>query len=589
MTSWNRRRSSPSRLPASSVEVGARHLGLDGGVCASFAVVGYPREVGCGWLEPLLTYPGRLQVSLHVEPIAPLVAADLLRRQLARLESSSRLDAARGRLEDFEAEAAADDAHQLAHDLARGQGRLFRLGLYLTVHAPTLAALEVETARVRALAASLLLDAKPATFRTLQGWITTLPLGVDELRLTRAVDTAALAAAFPFTSPDLIAPLGEHPVLYGANADSSSLVLWDRFAQDNHNSATLGRSGSGKSYLAKLEALRNLFTGVEVAVIDPEDEYGRLAELVGGAHLRLGAPGVRLNPFDLPRGRDALTRRALFLHTLLAVLLGEHLDPAAKAVLDRALMAAYRQAGITTDPRTWKRRPPLLSDLAKALAEDDGAGRQLAARLAPYVTGTHKGLFDGHTTTRPDSHLIVFSLRDLPDELKPAGTLLTLDAVWRRVSDPRERRPRLVIVDEAWLLMRDQAGARFLFRMAKAARKHWAGLSVITQDAADLLGTDLGQAIVANAATQILLRQAPQAIDTVADAFRLSEGERQFLLSAERGKGLLTAGTARVAFDVIASPAEHRVATSSPAELAGLGDADDLNEFTDFNEEDESL
>lgn len=561
----------PTQVPGPSIEVAPRHLCLDGGVCASFAVVGYPREVGLGWLEPLLTYPGRLDVSVHVEPIPPPIAADRLRRQLARLESSHRADAEHGRLADFEGEAAAEDAYELASSLARGQGRLFRVGLYLTVHAPTLDALEVEAGRVRSLAASLLLDAKPATFRTLQGWITTLPVGVDLLGLGRTFDTGALAAAFPFTSPDLTAPIGDHPVLYGVNAGSSSLVVWDRYAQNNHNSVTLGCSGGGKSFQAKTEVLRNLYSGVEVAVIDPEAEYGRLCKAVGGAYLQLGSRGVRLNPFDLPasrRDRDALTSRALYLHTLIAVLLGHSLDPSAKAALDRAIMAAYRQAGITSDTRTWGRRPPLLKDLAALLAKDtDQRSRELAARLAPYVTGTHKSLFDGHTTTRPDSHLIVFSLRDLADELKAVGTLMTLDAIWRRVSDPRNRRPRLVVVDEAWLLMRDEAGAKFLFRMAKSARKHLAGLAVITQDAADLLGAELGQAVVANAATQILMRQAPQAIDAVAKAFRLSDGERQLLLAAERGTGLLAAGSQRVAFQVVASDAEARLCSSTPADL----------------------
>jgi type IV secretory pathway VirB4 component len=578
-----RRSLAPSQVAAPAIEVAPRHLRLDGSVCASFAVVGYPREVGQGWLQPLLTYPGRLDVSLHIEPIPPMVAADRLRRQLARLESSHQADAEHGRLQDFEAEAAAEDAYELASQLARGQGRLFRVGLYLTVHAPTLDALEIEVTRVRTLAASMLLDAKPATFRTLQGWTSTLPLGTDLLKIRRAFDTAALAAAFPFTSPDLTAKIGDRPVLYGVNADSSSLVVWDRFAQDNHNSVTLARSGAGKSFLAKLEALRNLYAGVEVAVIDPEDEYGRLAKAVGGAHLRLGAPKVRLNPFDLPPGargggradNDVLIRRAVFIHTLIAVMLGESLDGGTKAALDRAIMAAYRAVGITGDPRTWGRRPPLLRDLAQQLAKDrDPKARDLAGRLAPFVSGSHRTLFEGQTTTRPDSHLIVFSLRDLPEELKAVGTLMTLDLIWRRVSDPHNRKPRLIVVDEAWLLMRDAEGAKFLFRMAKAARKHWAGLSVISQDAADLLGSELGQAVVSNAATQILLRQAPQAIDAVADSFRLSDGERQLLLSADRGRGLLAAGTQRVAFQVICSEAETRIATSTPSELADLDEED---------------
>ena len=548
----------PSAFGPDRVEVRPRALRVADGWCASLAVVGYPREVGVGWLEPLCALPGRLDVAVHVEPIPANQAADRLRRQLARMESGRRADAAKGRLVDPDVEVAAEDARALAAGLARGEQRLFRVGLYLTVHARSEKALEAECARVKALCASMLLDAQPATWRMLQAWSATLPVALDTLGQRRAFDTDALAASFPFASAELSTFGG---VLYGAVTGGAGLVCWDRFAQDNHNSVILARSGAGKSYLAKLEALRSLYAGIEVAVVDPEDEYRRLAETVGGAYVHLGAPGVRVNPFDLQAGPDALTRRALFVHTLVAVLLGGKLDPASTAALDRGIVAAYESVGITSDPRSHARPAPLLADLAAALdADGDPAARTLSARLAPFTTGTHRGLFDGPTTTRPEGHLVVFSLRDLPGELKAAGTLLTLDAVWRRVSDPADRRRRLVTVDEAWLLMSDPAGAEFLFRMAKSARKHWAGLTVVTQDAADLLGSPLGQAVVANAATQILLRQAPQTIDTLSDAFALSAGERAYLLGAGRGQGLLAAGTERVAFTVLSSEIEDRLA-----------------------------
>ncbi|MEV4471236.1 ATP-binding protein [Nonomuraea sp. NPDC049504] len=548
--------------------------------CASFAITGYPREVGAGWLEPLLTYPGHLDVSLHIEPIPQQVAAMRLRRQLARLESTSRSNAAHGRLQDFTAEAAADDATHLADSLARGHGRLFKVGLYLTVTAPSEPELAAEVERVRALASSLLLDAQPATFRALQGWTTTLPLGVDSLNATRTFDTTALAAAFPFTSPDLPTDTGGSGVLYGLSATSTGVVVWDRFAQDNHNSVVLARSGAGKSFFTKLEVLRLLYQGVEVAVVDPEDEYARLAHAVGGTHLRLGAAGVRWNPFDLPAGHgprdDVLSRRSMFLQTLIATMLGgTQLTAQTRAMLDSAILATYAAAGITRDPTTWSRPAPLLADLVTALTRKDAggqAGAELAAQLAPYVTGSYRELFDGPTTTHPAGHLTVFCLRDLPEEMKAVGTLLALDAIWRRVANPRDRKKRLVVVDEAWLLMKEPEGARFLFRMAKAARKHWAGLAVVTQDAADLLGSELGQAIVANAASQILLRQAPQAINAIGDAFDLTDGERQFLLTAERGEALLVAGPAsRAALTIVASPAETALVTTDPKVLAELG------------------
>jgi type IV secretory pathway VirB4 component len=563
-----------------SVEVAARHLRTGDDWSATLAVTGYPAEVTAGWLEPLLSYPGRVDVTLHIEPIPVAVAAARLRRQRARLESGRRAGIGRGQLDDPDTEAAAGDARDLAYRLARGEGKLFRLGLYLTVHAGSQEDLAAEVAAVRALAASLLLVTVPATFRSLQGWATTLPAGTDQLLLRRTMDTAALAASFPFTSPDLprdpADPDALPGVLYGINTAGPGLVAWDRWAADNHNSVTLAASGAGKSYLAKLEILRSLYQGAECWVIDPEDEYARLAGAVGGALIRLGAPGVHLNPLDLPAAARArpgtLIRRALFLHTVVAVLLGTQPSPAERAALDKAIMTAYQQAGITADPRTWARPAPLLPALAGALrAAGTSAATELADRLIPFTDGTHSGLFTAPTTTRPEGHLVVFSLLDVPDELRPAATLLALDATWRAVSDPARRRRRLITVDEAWLLMRDPEGARFLYRLAKSARKAWAGLAAVTQDTGDLLSTDLGRAVIANSATQILLRQAPQAIAAVTAEFGLSGGERQLLLSARRGEGLLAAGpSSRVSFQALASPAEHYLCTSDPAEIARM-------------------
>ncbi|BCJ65681.1 VirB4 family type IV secretion system protein [Polymorphospora rubra] len=568
-----------------AVEVTPRWLRVGDGYAATMVVTGYPAEVGPAWLEPLLSWPGRLDLALHVEPLPGPVAAARLRNQRARFESSRRADTGKGRLVDPLVEAAADDAADLADRVARGAAKLFRVGLYLTVHARSKAELVEACAQVRAAAASTLLEVQPATWRQLAGWTTTLPLAADGLRMLRTMDTQALAAAFPLSSPDLPAPLpGDPPatggVLYGTNPASAGIVWWDRWAQENHNSVVLARSGAGKSYFVKLEILRSLYQGVQVAVVDPEDEYPRLADAVGGSIVRLGLPGVKINPLDLPAGDrrpDVLTRRGLFLHTLVSVLLGHQPPPAERAALDRAIIAVYLQAGITADPATHHRPAPLLRDLVAILdADGDPAAVNLTARLAPWVRGSFSNLFDGPTTHTPSGHLVVWSLRHLPDELRTAGTLLALDSIWRTVDAPEHpSQRRLVVVDEAWLLMRDGEGAKFLFRMSKAARKRNAGLTVITQDAADVLATDLGQAVVSNAATQILLRQAPQAIDAVAAAFGLTGGERRLLLSARRGHGLLISGTNRTAFEAISSQAEHLLATTNPAELTDPGEEDE--------------
>jgi hypothetical protein len=403
---WHRHARRASRptgvLPGpDAVEIGPRSLRVGGGVCRTLAVVGYPRQVAPGWLEPLLTHPAAADIAVHVDPVPAPVAAERLRRQLARLESSRRLDSDKGRLADPELEVATADAHDLASRLARGEGRLYRVGLYVTVRGRDAEELDAETDRLRALLASLLLEAYPATFRMLQGWITTLPLGLDNLGLRRTFDTDALAASFPFASAELPAPTtgSTGGVLYGHNTKTHGLVLWDRFACENYNQVILAKSGAGKSYLAKLELLRWLYRGVQVAVIDPEDEYRRLADAVGGTYLRLGAPGVRLNPFDLDldvhAGADALTRRALFVHTLISVLLREPFDPAATAALDR---------------RSLPPTPPRASPPTRA---PTSAPRQCSATLPPPFR---------QTPTRPPAPWPPGSCRSPPGRIGACST-----------------------------------------------------------------------------------------------------------------------------------------------------------------------
>ncbi|GHJ35464.1 VirB4 family type IV secretion system protein [Streptomyces sp. TS71-3] len=562
-----------------SVEVHARALAIGAELATTLVVTGYPAEVTPGWLAPLLNFPGHLDIALHIEPVPNPVAAAGLKRQRARLEAGRRTTFDKGHLDEPEVEAAAADAADLAYRIARGEGKLFHLALYLTVHAPDENILAEQAAAVRAIAESLLMTVAPTTYRALPGWLATLPLGIDTLKIRRTFDTAALAACFPFTSPDLPLTTDQDGtasgVLYGLNTVSGAPVVWDRFAQDNYNSITLARSGAGKSYLTKLELLRLLFTGVTASVIDPEDEYVRLADTVGGHVIALGADGVRLNPFDVPTATgsrdDVLTRRVLFLHTFLAVLLGTDPAPGEKAVLDKALLATYARAGITTDPRTWQRTPPTLADLTTVLTSDGSeAAVALAHQLAPFTTGSHAALFNGHSTASASGHLVVFALRQLPEEVKAPAMLLALDVIWRQVTYRTQAGRHLVVVDEAWRLMRDGAGAAFLFRLAKAARKYWTGLAVITQDADDILASPLGRAIVSNAATQILLRQAPQAIETISENFHLCHGERAFLLAATRGEALLLTGDRRhkVALISVAAPGEHEVITTDPGELA---------------------
>lgn len=571
-----RRRSKTTRTSPvdTDVEVAPRRMRIADGHAASFVVVGYPAEVGNGWLEPLLAYPGRLDISLHIEPVPAKTAADRLKRQMARFEATNQTAVQKGKLEDFESEAAAEDAREMAASLARGESKIFRVGLYLTVHAPTEAELDDEIAHLASLTSSMLLDAKPASYRQLQGWTSCLPVGTDLVDQRRTMDTPALSASYPFASADAPSDASSPTaVLYGLNAASAGVVVWDRWSLDSYNAVVLARSGAGKSYFCKLDLLRSMYAGVTAAVIDPESEYTALTDAVGGTVMRLGAPETHLNPLDLAvdaaATRDALSRRALFLHTLFGVMLGGSLTARQRAALDQAVIATYAQAGITADERTWNRHAPLLADLHATLrATEDEHAQELAVQLDPYVSGSFNELFRAPTTKRPSGHLVSWCLRDLPDELKGVGTLLALDSIWRTVAEAGTAHPRMVLVDEAWLLMSEPEGAKFLFRLAKAARKRWVGLTVATQDAADVLGSDLGKAVVANAATQVLMRQSPQAIDQIAEAFALSEGEKQHLLTASPGDALLCHGhDQRVAFRVIASDAEHSLVTTHPAEL----------------------
>ncbi len=558
----------PSRstlLGPDSVEVFARRLKAGEVWHQTLAITGYPREVSPGWLTPLLTYPGRVDVAIHVEPVPNEVAVRGLRRQSARFESTRQIDSTRGKLPDPEIDAAAEDANRLMSGVARGEGRLFKVGLYITVSASTAEALEAEVERVRALCGSMLLDARPLAFRALQGWISTLPLGLDAVRLRRTFDTRALAACFPFASSEIG---GSYGILLGRNAVSGSLMFLDRFALENHNQVILAHSGKGKSFFAKLQVLRSLYQGIDVLVVDPENEYQRLATAVGGSVIRLGSEEGRLNPLDLAEaGRaDALTRQSHFVATLVDSML-DGLPQVHRAELDRAVLAAYDRSGITLDVRTHGRKTPVLGDVVEALKADGAEG--FARQLEPYVHGSSRGLFDAPTSVRPEGRLVVFSLKDVPAELKGPATLMALETIWRTVSRGETKR-RVVVVDEAWLLLQTDAGAKFLERLARSSRKYLCGLTTITQDVRDALSSHIGHTIVTNAASQVILGQHPQAIEALAEAFGLSKGECSYLVACPQGQGLLCIGNERAPLRVVASEFEHALVTSNPAELIAL-------------------
>ncbi|MCC3762569.1 DUF87 domain-containing protein [Glycomyces sp. TRM65418] len=531
---------------------------------AVLLVTGYPATLPWGWADQLTVPGSRVSLALHLDGLPAQVAAMQLQRRRTRLESQRRYESARGHLEDPAVEAAAADAADLAAQVARGHAQLHRQAVYLTVHAEAPAELDLVCARVRSRAAATMIDVRPATARQLPGAISVAPYGVDPTGAHRTVDTATAAAAFPFASPDLPDPTPATGVLYGLNMYSGAPVLWDRWASmDNHNSVLIARSGAGKSYFTKTSILRELYQGVRVVVVDPESEYRALAAHVGGTVHRPGSAGARLRPLTMPdagaAGEDEFARRRLFVGTVVETLLGERLSGSEAAVLQRAAAACYEAAGISDDPGTWGRRAPSMADVADALTADP-AGVDLAARLAPWVgpgTVFDTGTADAGPQT-PGSPLEVWDLASVAPELASVVTLLVLDQIWRRL---RPGGPRtLVVVDEAWLMLRTGQGAAWLSRLAKSARKRNTGLAVVTQDAEDVTGSELGRTVIHNSATQILMRQAAQAIDSIAAAFKLTAAETALIGSARLGEGLLLGGGNHVAFRAIASPEEHQLA-----------------------------
>jgi hypothetical protein len=534
-----------------------RRVRVGDGWAAVLVLVGYPAALPLGWIETLTGTHTRIEVAVHIDNVASSVAAARLHKRRARLESSRRYAAYRGRLDEPEVEAAAHDAADLADRIARGLSRLHRLAVYVTVHAETERDLDLACARLRAGASAAMMDVRPSTARQLPGLIATVPLGIDPVGATRTVDTDTASAVFPFASADVPGPVTSTSVLYGLNLVTGGPVLWDRWSQENHNSVLLARSGAGKSYLSKCEVLRQLYQGVAVTVVDPEAEYTDLAQHVGAPVQRPGVPGVALNPLALPlEGEaDALARRRLFATTVVETLLAERLDSTAVAVLQDAVNDAYDGHGLTDDPATWRRPAPTLADVARVLSGRE-EGRGLAARISPYV-GPCSMFTADEAPTEQGGLLRVWDLAAVPEELAPVVTLCVLDQIWRSIRADGQR--RLIVVDEAWTLLRQGRGADFLSRLAKSARKRLAGLAVITQDADDVLASDLGRTVVNNAATQLLMRQSPQAVDAVAAACKLTGAERSLVASARVGEALLLSGETHVAFRAVASPAEHRL------------------------------
>lgn len=530
-------------------------------------VVGYPRFVQANWLAPLINFEHTLEIAMYSYPVEAKGVLDDLKRKITEMEATIATDIQHGRIMDPSVQAALEDAQMLQEELVKGAERFFQFGLYVTIPADSKEELDTIAKQVESTVGSLLLVPKHATLQQEEAFKTTLPQGTDHLYITRNMDTTSLATTFPFVSSQLSSNSG---VMYGINEHNGSLIIFDRFSQENANSVIFAKSGAGKSYLVKLEALRSLMFGTEIIVIDPEEEYKTLCEAIGGEYISFSFNSpAKINPFDLSgvyeEGENELGLKILSLHGLLKVIMGE-LNPSEDALLDRALVATYKAKGITPDPGTQKNEPPLMEDLYKALlGMEDAAAKGLADRLERFVKGSLIGIFNQQSNIDIKNTFTVFSIKDLEDELRPIAMYLILDFIWTRIKN--DIRKRLLIVDEAWYLMQYPDSAQFMYSIAKRARKYYLGLTTITQDVQDFLATDYGKAIVTNSSIQILLKQSPAAIDQVANVFYLSEGEKHLLLAADIGEGIFFAGANHVAVRIIASEDEHYLVTSKPQEL----------------------
>ena len=554
-------------IAPSSIEVDFDYLKIGTTYFRTLFIAGYPRFVSANWLSPLINFDYSLDISMFVYPVEGRGVLDDLRRKIAEMEAEIATDIQRGRIVDPGVQAKLEDAQALQAELVRGAERFFQFGLYVTISAPSIEELNRISKEVESTLGSLLIISKHTTLQVEDGFATTLPICSDRLMITRNMDTTSLATTFPFTSSELTANEG---ILYGINEHNGSLIIFDRFSLENANSVVFAKAGSGKSFLVKLEALRSLMFGTEILAIDPEAEYKSLCQAVGGEYISFGfnSPS-KINPFDLSsvvtEGENELGGKILSLHSLFKVVMGE-LSPGEEAVLDRALVLTYKMKGITPDPESQKQEPPLLEDLYKALiGMEEEEARLLADRLEKFVKGSFTGIFDQRSNVDIKNPFTVFSVRDLEETLRPVAMFIILDFIWTKIR--REMKKRLLVVDEAWYLMKYPDSANFLYSIAKRARKYYLGLTTITQDVEDFLASDYGKAIITNSSIQILLKQHPAAIEKIAQTFYLSEGEKHLLLSADIGEGLFFAGQNHVALQVVASPEEYQLITSKPEEV----------------------
>lgn len=554
----------------SSLEFSSGEFKLGTYFARTMYVFGYPRQIFTGWLSPIVNIDEELDMSMFIYPVASQIVLENLRKKVTQLEAGIMIDVEKGRTRDPGKQAAISDAEQLRDALQVGEERFFRFGLYLTIYAKSLEELDFIQHKVETILGQQLVYSKVASSQMEAGFNSSLPQNTDDLQVRRNMNTGALSTSFPFTSADLTQ---ENGILYGINMHNNGLVIFDRFSLENANMVVFAKSGAGKSFAVKLEAIRSMMMGTEIVIIDPENEYQKLAEAVGGTYIRLSLSSTtRINPFDLPRVVDveeadnALRANLIMLHGLFRLMMGGQVNPVMEADLDQALIDTYARAGITADPLTHQSRPPTISDLYETLAHMQGTGPAMAQMIRKYISGTFAGIFSQQSNIDINNNMVVFNIRDLEEELRPVAMYIVLNHIWNKTKSDKKRRN--LIVDEAWQLLKYKDSADFMFSLAKRARKYYLGLTTVTQDVEDMMTDQAGRAIVSNASMQLLLKQSTSAVDILQQVFKLTDEEKKRLSQFPVGQGLLFAGSNHVHIKIEPSTTETEIITTDPAQLA---------------------
>lgn len=542
----------------------------------TYFVIAYPRFLSTNWFSPVINIDFAMDIALFIHPIDTGEILKNLRKSATQVQSQINIEAEGGKIRNPVLETALEDIEGLRDKLQQGTEKFFRFGLYITLYGSDEHDLNEKSQAIEAILEAQLVYTKPAVLRMDQGFRSTRPLATDVLDVANNLNTEPLSTTFPFVSSDLSSNQG---ILYGINRHNNSLVLFDRFELENANMVVFAKSGAGKSYTVKLEVLRSMMFGASVIIIDPENEYKHLCEAVGGSFLKISLNSdARLNPFDLPKSVQDEDDEGIFRNTvanmigLLHIMLGT-VTPEEDSLLDRAIRETYALRDITEHSDYSQLTPemfPTMSDLQQVLQNMDGA-ESLAMRLERYTEGIFGGFLNQPTNISTDNQLVVFNIRDLEEELRPIAMYIVLQFIWNEMRSNLKK--RIVVADEAWVMMQNEDAASFLFGIAKRCRKYYTGLTTITQDIGDFMASRYGKPIITNSSLQLLLRQSPASIDAVAETFYLTDHEKFLLLESNVGEGIFFAGTKHAAIKVIASYSEDQIITSDPRQLLEIEDA----------------